>query len=212
MPGMYAKGDYDLAGFTVGAVERDQLLKADNLEVGQVLLGLASSGLHSNGFSLVRRLVADFNLDYAAPAPFDADISLGEALIKPTRIYVKSCLEAIRAGHIIALSHITGGGLYENIPRVLPKHLAARLDATSWPLPPLFGWLAELGNITPKELATTFNCGLGMVVVVPAERAEEAEKMLSAAGETIYRIGELVPREDAGAQVIISGLEETWQS
>ena len=212
MPGMYAKGDYDLAGFTVGAVERDQLLKADNLEVGQVLLGLASSGLHSNGFSLVRRLVADFNLDYAAPAPFDADISLGEALIKPTRIYVKSCLEAIRAGHIIALSHITGGGLYENIPRVLPKHLAARLDATSWPLPPLFGWLAEIGNITPKELATTFNCGLGMVVVVPAERAGEAENMLSAAGETVYRIGELVPREDAGAQVIISGLEETWQS
>ena len=212
MPGMYAKGDYDLAGFTVGAVERDQLLKADNLAAGQVLLGLASSGLHSNGFSLVRRLVADFNLDYAAPAPFDADISLGEALIKPTRIYVKSCLEAIRAGHIIALSHITGGGLYENIPRVLPKHLAARLDATSWPLPPLFGWLAEIGNITPKELATTFNCGLGMVVVVPAERAGEAENMLSAAGETVYRIGELVPREDAGAQVIISGLEETWQS
>lgn len=212
MPGMYAKGDYDLAGFTVGAVERDQLLKADNLAAGNVLLGLASSGLHSNGFSLVRRLVADFNLDYAAPAPFDSARSLGDALIAPTRIYVKSCLEAIRAGHILALSHITGGGLYENIPRVLPQHLAAHLNATSWPLPPLFKWLAELGNITPRELATTFNCGLGMVVVVPKESAEAATAMLTAAGETVYSLGELVLREESEPQVIISGLDELWQS
>ncbi|MFC4270240.1 phosphoribosylformylglycinamidine cyclo-ligase [Sneathiella chungangensis] len=212
MPGMYAKGDYDLAGFTVGAVERDDLLKADSLDDGNVLLGLASSGLHSNGFSLVRKIVGDFKLDYAAPAPFDSSITLGDALIAPTRIYVKSCLEAVRAKHILALSHITGGGLYENIPRVLPKHLAARLDAKSWPLPPLFRWLAELGNIEAKELATTFNCGLGMVVVVPAEKAEAATKMLTAAGETVYRIGELVAREGDAAQVIINRLEENWQS
>lgn len=212
MPGMYAKGDYDLAGFTVGAVERDQLLKADNLNEGDVLLGLASSGLHSNGFSLVRRIVADFDLDYAAPAPFDSAVTLGDALIEPTRIYVKSCLEAIRAGHICALSHITGGGLYENIPRVLPKTLSAEIDASSWPLPPLFKWLAELGNITSRELATTFNCGLGMVVVVPEDKAEAATAMLTAAGETVYRIGALVSRENNTEQVIINGLEENWQS
>ncbi|MZR30333.1 phosphoribosylformylglycinamidine cyclo-ligase [Sneathiella litorea] len=212
MPGMYAKGDYDLAGFTVGAVERDQLLKADNLKEGDILLGLASSGLHSNGFSLVRRIVADFKLDYAAPAPFDETITLGDALIAPTRIYVKSCLEAVRAGHIRALSHITGGGLYENIPRVLPKNLAAKIDVKSWPLPPLFKWLAELGNIAPRELATTFNCGLGMVVVVPAEKAAAASAMLESAGETVFTIGELVKAPEGTEQVIISELEETWQS
>lgn len=212
MPGMYAKGDYDLAGFTVGAVEREQLLKADNLKEGDVLLGLASSGLHSNGFSLVRRIVADFNLDYAAPAPFDETITLGDALIEPTRIYVKSCLEAVRAGHIRALSHITGGGLYENIPRVLPRQLAAQIDINGWSLPPLFKWLAELGNIAPRELATTFNCGLGMVVVVPADRADAAAAMLTAAGETVYRVGELIACDDGAEQVIINGLEENWQN
>ncbi|TNE41378.1 MAG: phosphoribosylformylglycinamidine cyclo-ligase [Alphaproteobacteria bacterium] len=211
MPGMYAKGDYDLAGFTVGAVERDQLLTPDSLQEGDVLLGLASSGLHSNGFSLVRRLVADFNLDYAAPAPFDSDKSLGEVLIAPTRIYVKSCLEAIRKGHIKALAHITGGGLFENIPRILPKSLAAELDAASWPLPPLFSWLAGLGNIAPEELATTFNCGLGMVVAVPADKAAEAAGGLRAAGETVFEIGRLTARKAGAAQVIINGLEKTWQ-
>lgn len=212
MPGMYAKGDYDLAGFTVGAVERDQLLKADTLKAGDVLLGLASSGLHSNGFSLVRRIVADFNLDYTAPAPFDSSITLGDALIAPTRIYVKSCLEAIRAGHILALSHITGGGLFENIPRVLPKNLRAEMSAKSWPLPPLFAWLAEVGNIAPRELATTFNCGLGMVVVVDAQNANAATAMLEAAGETVYPLGALAACAEGEAQVVISGLEETWQS
>ncbi len=212
MPGMYAKGDYDLAGFTVGAVERDELLKPENLKAGDVLLGLASSGIHSNGYSLVRRLVADFNLDYAAPAPFDPEITLGDALITPTRIYVKSCLAAIRAGHVRALSHITGGGLFENIPRVLPKHLAAHLEASAWPLPPLFKWLAELGNIAPRELATTFNCGLGMVVVVPAERAEAARAAFEVAGETVYTVGALAARAAEAPQVVISGLDELWQS
>ncbi len=212
MPGMYAKGDYDMAGFTVGAVERNQLLKAGSLRAGDILVGLASSGVHSNGYSLIRRLVADFDLDYAAPAPFDSHTSLGSALIAPTRIYVKSCLQAIRSGHIKALSHITGGGLFENIPRVLPDDLVAELDARSWELPPLFKWLAELGNIQPRELATTFNCGLGMVVVVEADKAEAAMKMLTDAGETVYKVGELKQRKDNEEQVIIRELESAWQS
>ncbi|MCR9213499.1 MAG: phosphoribosylformylglycinamidine cyclo-ligase [Proteobacteria bacterium] len=212
MPGMYAKGDYDMAGFTVGAVERDQLLKPGSLKDGDVLLGLASSGVHSNGYSLIRRLVTDFKLDYTSSAPFDSQKSLGEALIAPTRIYVKSCLEAIRAGHIKALSHITGGGLFENIPRVLPDDLVAELDAQSWALPPLFKWLAELGNIKPRELATTFNCGIGMVVVAPAEQADAAQVMLEEAGEAVYKIGRLKTRIDDEEQVVIKGLESAWQS
>jgi len=211
MPGMYAKGDYDMAGFTVGAVERDQLLKADNLKAGDVLLGLASSGLHSNGFSLIRKLVADFNLDYTAPAPFDSQKTLGDILIAPTRIYVKSCLAGIRSNHIKALSHITGGGLYENIPRILPDGLVAELDATAWPLPPLFNWLAEIGNIAPRELATTFNCGLGMVVAVDQENAETAKVLLTDAGETVFNIGQLRARDGAEEQVHIRELEATWQ-
>lgn len=212
MPGMYASGDYDLAGFTVGAVERDQLLKADNLGAGDVLLGLASSGLHSNGFSLVRRLMADFKCDYNAPAPFDSQKMLGDVLIEPTRIYVNSCLQGIRAGHIKALSHITGGGLFENIPRILPSTLAAELDAGGWPLPPLFRWLAELGNIAPRELATTFNCGLGMVVAVAPENVEAAITLLEKAGERVFTVGRLVPREMDAPQVIIRELETTWQN
>ncbi|MCF8468819.1 MAG: phosphoribosylformylglycinamidine cyclo-ligase [Sneathiella sp.] len=212
MPGMYARGDYDLAGFTVGAVERDQLLKADNLKEGDVLLGLASSGLHSNGFSLVRRIVADFKLDYDTPAPFDSQKTLGDALIAPTRIYVKSCLETIRAGYITALSHITGGGLFENIPRILPPTLTAEIDAASWSLPPLFKWLADTGNIAPRELATTFNCGLGMVVVVDPKNAAAAKAMLEAAGETVFTVGRLIRRAEGAPQVIIPELELTWQS
>jgi len=211
MPGMYAAGDYDLAGFTVGAVERDQLLLADQLNDGDILLGLASSGVHSNGFSLIRKLVDDFNLTYSDTAPFDSQVTLGDALIAPTRIYVKSCLEAIRAGHIKALSHITGGGLYENIPRILPKTLVAELDVTAWPLPPLFSWLAEIGNIAPRELATTFNCGLGMVVAVAPENAKSAMEMLTNAGETVFSVGQLRNRLGDEEQVNINELETTWQ-
>lgn len=211
MPGMYAAGDYDLAGFTVGAVERDQLLLADQLNDGDILLGLASSGVHSNGFSLIRKLVDDFSLTYSDTAPFDSQRSLGDALIAPTRIYVKSCLEAIRAGHIKALSHITGGGLYENIPRILPKTLVAELDVTSWPLPPLFSWLAEIGNIAPREMVTTFNCGLGMVVAVSPANAKQAIEMLTNAGETVYSVGQLRNRLGDEEQVYIKELETTWQ-
>ncbi len=210
MPGMYAKGDYDMAGFTVGAVERDQLLQADTLKEGDVLLGLSSSGVHSNGYSLVRRLVSDFNLDYDAPAPFDENIKLGDALIAPTRIYVKSCLAGVRAGYIKALSHITGGGLYENIPRILPDNLTAELDANAWELPALFKWLAELGNIAPRELATTFNCGLGMVVAVDPAHEAQAMALLAENGEQVQKIGQLVTRSEAQEQVVIKDLEKAF--
>jgi len=210
MPGMYAAGDYDMAGFTVGAVERDQLLKADTLADGDILLGLSSSGVHSNGYSLVRRLIADFNLDLTAPAPFDDSRSLGDALIAPTRIYVKSCLAGVRAGHIKALSHITGGGLFENIPRILPPTLVAELDANAWQLPPLFKWLAELGNIAPRELATTFNCGLGMVVAVQPSNVDALTALLEEAGEQVHRIGSLRPRKDDEKQVSILDLEKAF--
>jgi phosphoribosylformylglycinamidine cyclo-ligase len=210
MPGMYAKGDYDMAGFTVGAVERDQLLKADTLNEGDILIGLSSSGVHSNGYSLVRRLVSDFKLDLEAPAPFDENVILGDALIAPTRIYVKSCLASIRAGHIKALSHITGGGLYENIPRILPDTLTAEIDANAWTLPPLFKWLAELGNIEPRELATTFNCGLGMIVAVAPENEEAALQLLSDHGETAQTVGRLIARETDSEQVSIPSLEEAF--
>lgn len=210
MPGMYAPGDYDMAGFTVGAVERDQLLKADTLAEGDILLGLASSGVHSNGYSLVRRLIADFKLDLASPAPFDSAQTLGDALIAPTRIYVKSCLAGVRKGYIKALSHITGGGLYENIPRILPENLVAELNATSWELPALFKWLAELGNIQPRELATTFNCGLGMVVAVAPENKDSLIELLSDAGETVYEIGRLTKRSSDQEQVVITDLKEAF--
>ncbi len=210
MPGMYAAGDYDMAGFTVGAVERDQLLKADTLADGDILLGLASSGVHSNGYSLVRRLISDFDLKLDAPAPFDGSRKLGEALLAPTKIYVKSCLEGVRNGHIKALSHITGGGLYENIPRILPNNLTAELEASSWNLPALFKWLAELGNIQPRELATTFNCGLGMIVAVAPENKDALIEQLQNAGETVYEVGRLINRSDDQEQVVIQDLEKEF--
>ena len=163
MPGMYAPGDYDLAGFCVGAVERGEALTGDRVTAGDVMLGLASSGVHSNGFSLVRRLAADKGWKLDRPALFDPDRLLIEALIEPTRIYVKSLLPLIRAGRIDALAHITGGGLLENIPRVLPDDVHARIDADAWPQPRLMAFLQAQGNIEPGEMARTFNCGIGMV-------------------------------------------------
>ncbi len=212
MPGMYSRGDYDLAGFTVGDVERDQLLKADTLQEGDILIGLASSGIHSNGYSLVRRLVEDGDHDIAKPAPFDPSQNLATALLTPTRIYVKSCLAGIRAGVIKGLSHITGGGLYENLPRILPEDLVAGLDAASWDLPPVFKWLKSEGNIKPRELATTFNCGLGMIAVVPADKAAAAMDILVREGETVFQVGKLVKRQADQEQVVINNLEATWQS
>jgi phosphoribosylformylglycinamidine cyclo-ligase len=194
MPGLYAEGDYDLAGFAVGAVERDRVLTGEGVTAGDVVLGLASSGIHSNGFSLVRRIVADSGLAYADPAPFAPGMSLGEALLVPTRLYVRSCLAAVAGGGVKALAHITGGGLVENIPRVLPVGLAADLDAGSWTLPPVFRWLMQAGGIDPAEMVRVFNCGIGMIAVVDAGEADRIAGILGAAGETVWPIGRIVPQ------------------
>jgi phosphoribosylformylglycinamidine cyclo-ligase len=205
MPGMYGAGDYDLAGFSVGAVERDQVLTGDKVAEGDVILGLASSGLHSNGFSLVRKVVETQGLDWKAPAPFAPDRELGAALLAPTRIYVKSCLAAIRAGGVHALAHITGGGLLENIPRILPDGLAATLDSSSWDEPALFGWLAEAGGIARHEMYRTFNCGIGMAVIVAADAADEIAATLRDAGETVTRIGRVEARGEGPAVTVETG-------
>ncbi|WP_448581609.1 phosphoribosylformylglycinamidine cyclo-ligase [Thermaurantiacus sp.] len=187
MPGLYGEGDYDLAGFAVGAVEREQALTGARIAAGDVILGLASSGAHSNGFSLIRRLVEGYDL--AAPAPFAPEESLADVLLRPTRLYVASLLPLLRQGRVHGLAHITGGGLLENVPRVLPEGLRAILDASSWPWPPLFGWLAARGRIAPAELLRTFNCGIGMVAIVAAEDANALIADLAATGEEVWRIG-----------------------
>jgi phosphoribosylformylglycinamidine cyclo-ligase len=195
MPGLYAQGDYDLAGFAVGAAERGRLLPSSDLGAGDVILGLPSSGVHSNGFSLVRRIVAREGLAWDAPAPFAPERSLGEALLEPTRIYVKPLLSAIRAtGAIKALAHITGGGFPENIPRVLGEGLGAHLDLSTIRVPPVFGWLASAGGVAQSEMLRTFNCGVGMIVVVAVEAQEQVMQALMAAGEKPFRLGEIVAR------------------
>ncbi|NDW03905.1 phosphoribosylformylglycinamidine cyclo-ligase [Jiella pacifica] len=205
MPGLYAKGDYDLAGFAVGAAERGGLLpQTELLAAGDVILGLASSGIHSNGYSLVRRIVETSGLAYDAPAPFEAGRSLGESLLEPTRIYVKPLLQAIRGGAgIKALAHITGGGFTENIPRVLPDHLAAEIDLAALAMPPVFSWLQRTGGIATPEMLRTFNCGVGMIVVVTEADAATAAAMLQGAGESVVSLGRLVPRDGEG--VVFTG-------
>ncbi|WP_026352407.1 phosphoribosylformylglycinamidine cyclo-ligase [Yoonia vestfoldensis] len=187
MPGMYHKGDFDLAGFAVGAMERGSDLPRD-VVAGDVLLGLASDGVHSNGYSLVRRIVELSGLGWDDAAPF-ADGSLGQALLTPTRLYVQPALAAVRAGGVHALAHITGGGLTENLPRVLPDDLGAEIDLASWSLPPVFGWLVQTGSMAQAELLKTFNAGIGMVLVVDAARADVLTELLQGAGETVHRIG-----------------------
>ena len=199
MPGMYADGDYDLAGFAVGAAERGALLPTDDIVEGDLLLGLASSGVHSNGFSLVRRIVELSGLGWSDPAPFDTYRTLGEALLTPTRIYVKPVLQAIRATHgVKALAHITGGGFPENIPRVLPAALSAELDLGAIEVPKVFSWLAKTGGVAAAEMMRTFNCGVGMVLVVAEGQAAQVAAVLSQASEEVTTIGRLVPRGDTG--------------
>jgi phosphoribosylformylglycinamidine cyclo-ligase len=193
MPGLYPPGHYDLAGFAVGAVERGQVLpRTNDLKPGDVLIGLASSGIHSNGFSLVRRLIADHRLALGGPAPFGSNLSLGEALLTPTRLYVRAVLALAKAGRIKALAHITGGGLTENVPRVLRQGLCARFDLARWERPGVFGWLRELGNIADEEMLRTFNCGLGLVIVAARESADRLCADLEAAGEMPFIVGSLV--------------------
>jgi len=208
MPGLYKGGDYDLAGFSVGAAERGSLLPRADIAPGDVLLGLASSGVHSNGFSLVRRVLEAAGLDLSASAPFGTG-TVAEALLAPTRIYVKPLLAAHRAGLVKAAAHITGGGLPGNLPRVLPAGVVAALDAGAWDVPPVFGWLARSGNVAPEEMLRVFNCGVGMVVVVAAAQAEAAIALFAEHGETARRIGVL----EAGAgpaTVRVDNLGASW--
>ena len=205
MPGMYGRGDYDLAGFAVGAVERGHALTGETVQAGDRILGLASSGLHSNGYSLARRVVEVSGADLEGPAPFAPDRSLADVLLAPTRIYVRSCLAAIRAGGrngVRALAHITGGGLPENLPRVLPDALSARIDRGSWTVPPVFGWLAKQGGIDDAEMLRTFNCGIGMALVVAPARAEAVAKALANGGEIVYRIGTVEPRTGKAVEFV----------
>jgi phosphoribosylformylglycinamidine cyclo-ligase len=206
MPGMYGDGDYDLAGFAVGAVERMNLLDGTRARDGDALLGLASSGLHSNGLSLVRRVIDGAGLDHRAPCPFEDGRSLGEVLLTPTRIYVAACKAAMATGGLRGLAHITGGGLIENPPRAFNAGLAARIDVASWALPPVFRWLAETGGIEATELARTFNCGVGMVVIAAPELVEEVSAALAEAGETVFRIGALEARPSDAPSVILENL------
>jgi phosphoribosylformylglycinamidine cyclo-ligase len=191
MPGLYAKGDYDLAGFAVGAAERGTLLPKD-VKAGDVLIGLPSSGVHSNGFSLVRRIVDLSGLAWNAPAPFEAGKSLAQALLEPTRIYVKSLLAVLKGGGVNALCHITGGGFPDNIPRVLPDGVGVRLDLEAIPVPPVFRWLAQTGGVAEPEMLRTFNCGIGMIVVADPAAADSVMQRLREAGENPVRIGETV--------------------
>ena len=209
MPGMYGPGDYDLAGFCVGAVERGEQLTGDRVAEGDVLLGLASSGVHSNGYSLVRRLTADKGWKLERPALFDNERLLIDYLIEPTRIYVKSLLPVVRSGRVHALAHITGGGLLENVPRVLPAGLHARIDADAWEQPRLMAFLQAQGNIEPQEMARTFNCGVGMVLAVAPADVASVTADLAAAGETVFRVGEIV-KGDKGCTV--TGGAETWSA
>jgi phosphoribosylaminoimidazole synthetase len=209
MPGMYGPGDYDLAGFCVGAVERDEALTGSRVEAGDVILGLASSGVHSNGFSLVRRLAADKGWKLDRPALFNQEVLLIDALLAPTRIYVRSLLPLVRAGRIAALAHITGGGLLENIPRVLPEGLHAFVDADAWPQPRLMAFLQAQGNIEPEEMARTFNCGVGMAVVVRQADLKDVRQALEDASETVFEIG----RIGGGRKgCTVSGSQGTWSA
>jgi len=209
MPGMYAEGDYDLAGFCVGAVERGEALTGERVKAGDVIVGVASSGVHSNGFSLVRRLAADKGWRLDRPAPFDQERLLIEALLAPTIIYVKALLPLVRAGRIAALAHITGGGLLENIPRILPDGLHAFIDADAWPQPRLMAFLQAQGHIEPEELARTFNCGIGMALIVAEGDVKDVLEALETKGKSAIRIG----RAEAGRKgCTVAGSAGTWSA
>lgn len=198
MPGMYASGEYDLAGFAVGIVEKDRLLDGSKIQAGDILLGLASSGPHANGYSLIRRIVESTGAGPQDPVSATSDTSLATALLAPTRIYVKPLLNLLRTRNIRALAHITGGGLTENIPRVLPQGLHVTIDRTRWTLPPIFRWIQERGGISDLEMLKTFNCGIGMVVILPAQEAESARAELSARGVESWVIGRVFASDGPG--------------
>ncbi len=201
MPGMYPDGEYDLAGFAVGVTEKDRLIDGTKIAQGDVVLGLASSGIHSNGYSLVRRII-----DVAKP-DLDADFygrTLADVLMQPTRIYVKPLLKLMQTVEVKGMAHITGGGLVENIPRVLPAHVVAEIQKDAWEMPPLFKWLQQNGNVAESEMHRVFNCGIGMVLIVAGEDAEKAIVLLKEAGEIVWKIGSIRQRSGDEAQTIIS--------
>ena len=189
MPGMYDGGEYDLAGFSVGAVERDALIDGQSISDGDVILGLTSNGIHSNGFSLVRRVIERSGVSLSSPAPFDQRQTLGEALLAPTKIYVKTCLAAIAAGGVRGIAHITGGGLIENIPRILPKGIAAEINRGNWPKMPIFDWVASEGAVPIDEMERTFIMGIGMVMIVAPEATNKIKAILAEQGEEVFEIG-----------------------
>jgi phosphoribosylformylglycinamidine cyclo-ligase len=206
MPGLYRDGDYDLAGFAVGAAERNALLPRAGIAAGDIVLGLASSGIHSNGYSLARRVVEKSGLGWDAPAPFDKTRTLGEALLTPTRIYVKSCLAAMRETKALkGLAHITGGGFPDNIPRVLPDGAGVALDLAQVPVSPVFKWLAATGGIAETEMLRTFNCGVGMIAIVHAAGADAVTAVLAGAGETVVRLGKVTAAAADAPRVAYSG-------
>ena len=202
MPGMYPDGEYDLAGFAVGVVEKEQVINGRSIVAGDVVLGLASNGIHSNGYSLVRKIIkrAQPELD----AEFNQGKTLRQAIIAPTRLYVKPILAALKQFTIKGMAHITGGGISENVPRILPENTVAAIDSQSWPLPKLFQWLQQAGNVETQEMYRTFNCGIGMVLVVNAEDADAIQKFLQQQGETIYQIGRIRTREGGEHQTQIN--------
>ena len=215
MPGMYNTGDYDLAGFSVGAVERDDILDGSAISDGDVILGLASSGVHSNGFSLVRKIVADhLENDFDAQAPFEDGKSMAQVLLTPTKIYVKPLLAALKLTDsygdkaITGLAHITGGGLIENMPRVLPENMAVHLNGSTWAMPPVMRWMHDVSDLTEHDMLTTFNCGIGMAVMCKADSAAKVIETLRQNGETVFEIGKVVPRK--GEAFIIDEAAALW--
>jgi phosphoribosylformylglycinamidine cyclo-ligase len=209
MPGMYQDGHYDLAGFAVGAVERDKILPRGDVQSGDVLIGIASSGVHSNGYSLVRHLVHNNGFKYSDKAPFSSDKpTLGEALLTPTIIYVKTCLAAAKTGKVKAFAHITGGGFTENIPRVLADNLAVEVDCAAWQMPPVFKWLAQIGNIKEAEMLRTFNCGIGMIAVVNAADVDEVSEIIKSHGDKCSVVGQVISND--GESVVYKNLDRLY--
>jgi homoserine kinase len=210
MPGMYAEGEYDAAGKATGAVKQGTRLLPlkDDMVEGDVLLGLTSSGVHSNGFSLVRRILEKQNLSFHDSAPWDDKMTIGESLLTPTRIYVRSCLAVCNQGLVKGMAHITGGGLSENIPRMLPKHLEAQVEIGTWSVPPVMSWLKKAGNVSPTEFARVWNTGIGMVLVVAPDQAAQAKSVLEQAGETVVEMGRLIKRTSDGC--VLRNLD-AWQ-
>lgn len=200
MPGMYPADEYDLAGFAVGIVEKSEIIDGALIAEGDVVLGLASSGAHSNGYSLIRKIVQAKNIDLAAELEGQP---LSELILAPTRIYVKPMLKLIKSVNVKGIAHITGGGLVENIPRIMPGGLAAHVERGAWPMPPLFTWLKQQGNVSDREMFRVFNCGIGMAVIVGAAEAASAEALLAEAGETVWRIGSVRRRRGNGPQTVI---------